>query len=260
MQWELGHIRERGFAGKTLYLLPPRLSTPSEATRLIEREIAVTGASDPALIAAGRTCIGWYQSATGRVHILSTTRPASTSYVCALRLAFGPWSDHAMPHTSTGHDAREREQPRRGEPTRVQPRTRSRLVGLAVVLAMLLPIATLTGVNLVRSLGSARAAMARAQIVAITTALEQYHFENGDYPSQDVGLRALVEPPPEVAVRRGPYLARDTRAIDARFLDPWGRPYIYRKPGRSGPYDLLSLGRDGEPGGTREDADVTIAK
>jgi len=254
VQWELGHIRERGFAGKTLYLLPPRLSTPSEATRLIEREIAVTDAigSTP-VIAAGRTCIGWYQSAAGRVRILSTARPASTSYVCALRLAFGPWSDHAMAHTSTGHDAREGERPELDEPVRVQPRTRSRLVGIAVVLAMLLPIPALTGVNLFRSRGMARAAMARAQIVALTTAIEQYSFELGDYPSQDIGLRALVEAPPGAAGWRGPYVAGDTR-----FLDPWGRPYIYRKPGRSGPYDLLSLGRDGEPGGTGEDADVTI--
>jgi len=42
-------------------------------------------------------------------------------------------------------------------------------------------------------------------------------------------------------------------------LDPWGRPYAYKSPGQlnADSYDLLSLGRDGQPGGSGEDADVT---
>ncbi len=42
-------------------------------------------------------------------------------------------------------------------------------------------------------------------------------------------------------------------------LDPWRRPYIYVSPGEVNPtsYDLLTLGRDGQPGGEDEDADVT---
>jgi general secretion pathway protein G len=41
-------------------------------------------------------------------------------------------------------------------------------------------------------------------------------------------------------------------------LDPWGKPYIYRYPGAQGDdYDLLSYGKDGQPGGTGEDADLS---
>ncbi len=42
-------------------------------------------------------------------------------------------------------------------------------------------------------------------------------------------------------------------------LDPWGSAYVYREPGTSNPtlYDLYTLGRDGQPGGAGEDADVT---
>jgi len=40
-------------------------------------------------------------------------------------------------------------------------------------------------------------------------------------------------------------------------LDPWGRPYLYTQPGNHGDFDLLSYGRDGRPGGTGEDADIT---
>jgi general secretion pathway protein G len=40
--------------------------------------------------------------------------------------------------------------------------------------------------------------------------------------------------------------------------DPWGNPYVYRSPGEANPdsYDLVSLGRDGAPGGEGEDADI----
>jgi general secretion pathway protein G len=40
-------------------------------------------------------------------------------------------------------------------------------------------------------------------------------------------------------------------------LDPWGRPFVYVLPGEHGEYDLLSYGKDGQPGGTGEAADIT---
>ena len=39
-------------------------------------------------------------------------------------------------------------------------------------------------------------------------------------------------------------------------VDPWGNAYVYRAPGRDGPYDLMSLGADGQPGGEGVDADI----
>ncbi|WP_447730358.1 type II secretion system protein GspG [Pseudoxanthomonas suwonensis] len=35
-----------------------------------------------------------------------------------------------------------------------------------------------------------------------------------------------------------------------------GNPYVYRVPGAFGDYEVLSLGRDGKPGGEGEDADI----
>ena len=68
-------------------------------------------------------------------------------------------------------------------------------------------------------------------------------------------MSALREKPtraPVPANWRGPYLRKDVPN------DPWGRPYIYRFPGErnAANYDLSSLGRDGRPGGTGEDADI----
>ena len=40
-------------------------------------------------------------------------------------------------------------------------------------------------------------------------------------------------------------------------VDPWGREFVYLSPGiHNRDFDLMSLGADGEIGGTAEDADV----
>ena len=49
----------------------------------------------------------------------------------------------------------------------------------------------------------------------------------------------------------GPYLRKDVP------LDPWGKPYVYKIPGEKGEFDLVSYGKDGQPGGTGENADLT---
>ena len=49
----------------------------------------------------------------------------------------------------------------------------------------------------------------------------------------------------------GPYLQKKLPQ------DPWGRNYAYRYPGENSEYDLLSMGKDGQPGGEGENAEVT---
>jgi general secretion pathway protein G len=40
-------------------------------------------------------------------------------------------------------------------------------------------------------------------------------------------------------------------------MDPWGRPYRYRIPGRNGNFDVYTLGRDNKEGGAGEDRDLS---
>jgi general secretion pathway protein G len=41
-------------------------------------------------------------------------------------------------------------------------------------------------------------------------------------------------------------------------VDPWKRQYIYLAPGMTGkPYELISYGADGEPGGDRYNTDIS---
>jgi general secretion pathway protein G len=40
-------------------------------------------------------------------------------------------------------------------------------------------------------------------------------------------------------------------------LDPWQKPYVYKIPGEKHEFDLISYGKDGQPGGSGENADLT---
>jgi len=87
----------------------------------------------------------------------------------------------------------------------------------------------------------ARTAAARADILSnIATALKLYELDNGDFPSSEEGLNALLNKPSAAESWRGPYLEK-------RPIDPWGREYKYKYPGerRTADYDLYSLGKDG---------------
>jgi general secretion pathway protein G len=99
--------------------------------------------------------------------------------------------------------------------------------------------------------GKSEVKTAMAQINALEKALDTYRLDVGRYPSSEQGLAALVEKPQNEPKWQGPYLAK------AVPLDPWGRPYQYKSPGEKAEYDLLSFGRDGQPGGTGEGADIT---
>ena len=86
----------------------------------------------------------------------------------------------------------------------------------------------------------ARVAAARADIQAnIATALKLYELDNGNFPSSDEGMNALLSKPSSANSWNGPYLEK-------KAIDPWGKEYKYRSPGEHrADYDLWSLGKDG---------------
>ena len=99
--------------------------------------------------------------------------------------------------------------------------------------------------------GKSEVGMAKAQLDALEKALDQYRLDTGRYPSAELGLKALVERPQNEPKWNGPYLRK------AVPNDPWGKPFVYKIPGEKGDFDLVSLGKDGVPGGTGENADIT---
>lgn len=128
------------------------------------------------------------------------------------------------------------------------------LIEMLVVLAIIGTLAMLVGPAVFRNVGDANIIAARSQVETLAVALEAQRLDISTYPTTTQGLASLQARPVEpVPGWRGPYLRK------AVPLDPWGRPYLYVAPGIRNPdsFDLYSLGRDGLPGGTGEDADIT---
>ncbi len=133
------------------------------------------------------------------------------------------------------------------------------LIEILVVIIVLGLLAALVGPRILGRVSEAKSATARTQIELLGLALDNYRLDNGSYPTTEQGLAALQEKPTREPIPgnwRGPYLKK------AVPLDPWGRPYLYKSPGEHNPsgYDLSTLGRDGQPGGADEDADITSWK
>ena len=125
------------------------------------------------------------------------------------------------------------------------------LLELLVVMVILGLLASDVGPKYFGQIGKSEVKTAQAQIEAFGKALDHYRLDTGRYPTTELGLNALVSRPANEPKWAGPYLSK---AVPA---DPWGRPYQYKSPGDHGEYDLVSLGKDGQPGGTGEAADIT---
>ncbi len=125
------------------------------------------------------------------------------------------------------------------------------LLELLVVMVIIGLLAGYVGPKFFGQIGKSEVKAARAQIDALQKSLDQYRLDVGRYPSTEQGLAVLNTKPADEPKWAGPYLAK------AVPKDPWGNDYQYRSPGEHGEYDLLSLGKDGRPGGEGEDADLT---
>jgi general secretion pathway protein G len=124
------------------------------------------------------------------------------------------------------------------------------LLELLVVMVIIGLLAGLVAPRYFGQLGKSNTKVARAQINALEQALDQFRLDVGRYPSTEEGLDALNHAPANIEGWSGPYLKKGVP------LDPWGKPYVYQQPGSNAELDLLSLGKDGRPGGTGEGADV----
>ena len=125
------------------------------------------------------------------------------------------------------------------------------LLELLVVVAIIGLLVGYVAPRYFGQIGKSEVATAKAQIDALDKALDQYRLDTGRYPGTDLGLNALVQRPQDEPKWNGPYLKK------AVPLDPWGKPYLYRAPGEKADFDIVSLGKDGQPGGTGENADLS---
>jgi general secretion pathway protein G len=125
------------------------------------------------------------------------------------------------------------------------------LLELLVVIVIIGLLAAYVGPKYFSQLGKSEVTVARAQIDAFDKSLDTFRLDVGRYPTTEEGLNALTTAPEAAAAKwNGPYLKKGVP------LDPWGHAYQYRAPGSKGEYELLSFGRDGQPGGSGDNADI----
>src|SRR4051794_2446991 len=125
------------------------------------------------------------------------------------------------------------------------------LLELLVVIVIIGLLAAYVGPKYFSQLGKSEVTIAKAQIEAFEKSLDTYRLDVGRYPSTEEGLAALLAAPAYGAAKwNGPYLKK------ALPPDPWGHAYQYRAPGSKAEFEIVSLGRDGQPGGSGQDADI----
>lgn len=126
------------------------------------------------------------------------------------------------------------------------------LLELLIVMAILGLIIAFAAPQVMKYFSRSKTKAAEIQISNLSAALDLYRLDNGNYPSDGEGLKALISPPENVKSWQGPYITRRDG-----ILDPWGNPYVYHQQKGDQPFLILSLGADGKPGGEGENSDVT---
>lgn len=119
------------------------------------------------------------------------------------------------------------------------------LAELMVVIVILGLLATLVVPNVMKQLFTANTSVAKQDISAISQAVTNYAIENaGKYPDS---LEALITPD------ESGHKFLDRNSVPK---DPWKNEYIYEPPQSGQGFKVICYGRDGQPGGEGEDADI----
>jgi general secretion pathway protein G len=140
-------------------------------------------------------------------------------------------------------------------PRRAQAARGFTLIEIMVVVVILAILGTLVAPQILGRIDEARVTKAKNDLRLYESALNLYRMDNFKYPTTDQGLEALVKRPNDPNLKNW----RADGYVKQLVKDPWGHDYVYVSPGTNGaPYDLLSLGADGQPGGTGLDADLSV--
>lgn len=126
------------------------------------------------------------------------------------------------------------------------------LIEIMVVIVILAILAGLVVPKVVGQSDKARVKTTETALATVSNALDMYKVDNSRYPSTAEGLEALSTPPAEAKnYPEGGYIKGGYPT------DGWENELQYVAPGSEGnPYDLFSLGADGQQGGEGLDADI----
>ena len=117
------------------------------------------------------------------------------------------------------------------------------LIEIMVVLVIIAIMASFVVPSVINRPDQARLTKVKNDILTIESALDLYKLDNGNYPSNDDGLKELIADEDNLYLKRLP-------------LDPWNNPYQYANPGKNSKIDIFSLGADSQIGGNGSDKDI----
>ncbi|WP_256646214.1 type II secretion system major pseudopilin GspG [Thermomonas paludicola] len=121
------------------------------------------------------------------------------------------------------------------------------LIEIIVVVVLIGAIVAFAASRILGGSDRAKVKLAQAQLQTLAEKVQQYQMDTGALPPE---LGALVSVPSGVNGWLGPY------AKQGDMNDPWMHPVQYKVPGDGRPFDLVSLGADGKPGGDSVNADI----
>ncbi len=128
------------------------------------------------------------------------------------------------------------------------------LLELLVVIVILSLLAALVIPKLTGRVDEAKIDTAKVQLKELKRTLEMYKLDNGNYPTTEQGLKALVQKPDTP-----PEPKKWRQYLDHIPKDPWGNEYVYISPAKNHPFELKTKGPDGELG-TEDDISVWDVK
>ena len=126
---------------------------------------------------------------------------------------------------------------------------------MLVVVLIIGLLVTIVVINIAHRPDEARVNTTKAQLAQFSQALDMYNLDNSHYPSENQGLQALFEEPTGFPKPRAwgpqPYMRGKEPP-----LDPWGNEYQYSIDDDTGTFLIISLGSNGEEGGSGIEADI----
>ncbi|MDP2851297.1 MAG: type II secretion system major pseudopilin GspG [Sulfuricurvum sp.] len=130
------------------------------------------------------------------------------------------------------------------------------LIELMVVIMILGLLAAFVIPNITGKSGEAKQKLVCIQMKSLNESLKMFKIDNGEYPTTEEGLSALIlNPNPDT------YTSYASSAyIEGKNLpkDPWNKPYLYLNV--EGAVELISLGSDGKEGGSEEEKDHLLSQ
>ena len=137
--------------------------------------------------------------------------------------------------------------------TERQMRSGFSMIELMAVLIIMGLLITVVAENFMGKVDEARVKTTQANLKILHSAVEQFRYDTGHYPSEDEGLLVLVEAPVDAEnYPEGGYLK--STAVP---LDGWKHEFIYElSPENGKPFVIKSLGADNAEGGEKYDKDL----